>query len=275
LVLGSGCTSAESEGFNPPAYLDYVNSLRGGNDLALGALTVSAEASDRPVGLGTIADSRDAVRLLFLTSGDYPSWLGQGIAAELARVESGDFVPTVLDQADLLYLCQELDLRCPDSFKSAVEAELRSVEGVVGEPVSDDERFSRLVDTAVWTDLSYQLVCDAERFREWMAAAPLTTMAIAVQDMSCYADSAIPILNRETEDKVVDSLRQGDLNAAVSWAMLRFLLDSRTDEYRDRVHQAWDSAMESLQADRWPVDLEQEKPLHLEYLKTNLEQWLY
>jgi hypothetical protein len=233
---------------------------------------------DEPVGLGTIANTRDATQLLWVSkdeSDSFPQWMREGIAGVLADMESGSLEVTDDEAADLLVLCKVYGLAtCPDGLEDRVVAYARStVVSMSDDPPTDDAAASRLVDTLVWISSDAAPSCVASEFREWMSIAPLTAMSIAAGDVTCYEEQ---VGADEANAMVLSRLAQGDPEGAIAWAMLRYLLDppAQDVEYRQQARQAWDDMVADARQVVGADAIDKDRPLSLELMHALFESWI-
>jgi hypothetical protein len=282
------CLHSTSVVLSDPQILDFlcladwgasnVSELMLANPLAIRIWTQVEESYttdwDTPIGLGTLSNTRDAARLLVISDSEVEFvWMRRGVEAAIAGYRSGERELTDLEAADLLVLCDVYALgTCPTGLKERVSDFVKNELASLAEPPMDDFLLARLVDTATWADLDVDISCPSGDFRQWMATSPLTAMAIGVGHKECYEEDELT--SEEASSAVFQKLSQNDVNGAVSWAMLRWLLESPNDDYRAQARQAWVDMIDRLRELESPDAIDKARPLTLELMHADFEQWV-
>ena len=240
-----------------------------------------AHPDGAPLGLGTLASTRDALALLRLRGdASTPEWMSRGVVAA-SKAERND--PSEL--LDLLHLCTVLEAPCDDAALAEANRAMRTalddllggelLGGDLPAPMTDGAEEARLLETAIALGHEPRGHCTGDTPARLLDDAPQLLAMLATVDKACVQslDLGDEALAREVERAVVE-LRPED---ALALCLLRSLStasghDSST--FPQRARAALDGLWLRFGAEHGPDFLSSARPLRVELLTAKADQWL-
>ena len=222
----------------------------------------------KPIGLGTLEATRDAVELLTLADIPRPSWISSGVQSALGALSSEKLEPTDSQAADLLYLCTVTLDNCPPQLRDQVTNAIRK-EGVQDVP-NADARVARMVEALVIAGTEMPITCTSGLARIWVEDAPLTLAALAATQEPC-----ITLTTRSEGDfarLALSAMNDGELEQAVAYSRMRkYLVPVVSDvQQRSRMLDALAQFDKQLRAVGKNGQLERARPVNLELARAAL-----
>jgi hypothetical protein len=233
-----------------------------------------ATAGDLPIGLGTVASTRDALALLRLRGvAETPDWLRDGVIA----VSHGELEPA--DRIDLLHVCAALDVTCDHSFVTdATTLLVTATSTVVDDVLSgrlDDYSGARLIETAITLGIFPGEHCARGEAAELYTRAPQLLAVIATVEKECV--ESLELDDGRLARDVETAFEKLEPDDALALCLLRSLAhgtDRASSTFTSRSRAALDRLWLQFDAEHGDEFLQTARPLRVELLSAKADQWL-